>query len=143
MATYVAFLSFFMVYSSILNYLSGLSFYVKARGGIGIDYTNFMLRSALNGARRICGKGRGKSPGIFPKDLLCIFSRLRMCKINDLVFWCALTVAFRCLLRASNYCKSRHALICSDISFVKEGIIVRICRETTSKMVAPLITKQE
>ena len=131
--TYVAFLSFFMIYSSILNYLSGLTFYLKSRGKTGVDYSNFLVRSALSGARRMCGKGRGKSPGIFPKDLLCIFSKLNMCKVNDMVFWCALTLAFRCLLRASNYCKSRHTLLCSDVSFVKEGIIIRICSSKTNQ----------
>ena len=78
------------------------------------------MRSALNGARRVCGKGRGRSLGIFPKDLLVIFEKLNMSSVNDLVFRCALTPAFRCLLRASNYCNSRHALKVSDVLFVKD-----------------------
>ena len=132
-STYIAFLSFFVVYSTILNYLSGLCFYLKARGKSGIDYSNFVVRSALNGARRMCGKGRGKSPGLFPKDLLSVYAKLNMCRVNDVVFWCALTLAFRCLLRASNYCKSRHALLCSDLCFVKDGIIVKICSSKTNQ----------
>ena len=132
-STYIAFLSFFMVYSSILNYLSGLSFYLKARGKSGIDYSNFVIRSALDGARRMCGKGKGKSPCLFPKDLMTIFVSLNMCRINDMVFWCAVSLAFRCLLRASNYCKSRHSLRCSDVVFVENGIIVKICSSKTNQ----------
>ena len=67
-STYIAFLSFLMVYSSILKYISGLCFYLKARGRAGIDNSDFVIRSALNGAGRMSGKGRGKSPGIFSKD---------------------------------------------------------------------------
>ena len=132
-STYVAYLSFFLVYSSILNYLSGLSFYLKSRGKDGIDFTNFCIRSALNGARRLCGKGRGKSTGLFPNDLLCIFNKLDMSNFNDLVLWSALTLAFRCLLRASNYCKSRHSLRVDDLLFVKQGIVVRIRSSKTNQ----------
>ena len=132
-STYVAYLSFFLVYSSILNYLSGLSFYLKSRGKDGIDFTNFCIRSALNGARRMCGKGRGKSTGLFPKDLLCIFAKLDMSIFNNLVFWAATTLAFRCLLRASNYCKSRHSLMVDDLLFVKEGIVVKISSSKTNQ----------
>ena len=133
MATYIAFLSIFMVYSSILNYLSGLSHYLKSRGSQGVDFSNHFIRSALNGAREICGKGRGKSPGIFPKDMLLMFSMLNMCNVNDMVFWCALTLAFRCLLRISNYCKLRHALRVSGVVSVKDGIIIKIRSSKTNQ----------
>ena len=132
-ATYVAYLSFFLVYSSILNYLSGLSHYLKSRGKEGINFSDFCTRSALNGARRMCAKGRGKSAGIFPKELLAIFNKLNMLEINHLVFWTALTLAFRCLLRASNYCKSRHSLLVKDLSFVMHGVVVRINSSKTNQ----------
>ena len=131
--TYVAYLSFFLVYSSILNYLSGLSYYLKSRGQQGLDFTNFHIRSALNGARRLCGKGRGKSVGIFPQDLLNILNRLDMSKINHLLFWSALCLAFRSLLRASNYCKSRHALKVNDLLFVKQGLILNVRSSKTNQ----------
>ena len=132
-ATYIAYLSFFLVYSSILNYLSGLSHYLKSRGKDGIDFTNFCVRSALNGARRMCGKGRGKSVGLFPKDLLNIFGKLDFCDYNHLVFWSAVTLAFRCLLRASNYCDSRHSIKVDDILFVRNGIVVKIRSSKTNQ----------
>ena len=62
-----------------------------------------------------------------------MFSKLNMCQVNDFVFWVAVTVAFRCLLRASNYCKSCHSLLCSDIMFVKDGVIVKICSSKTTE----------
>ena len=119
-------MSFFLTYSSVLNYLSGLSHYLKSRGKQGVDFANFFVRSSLNGARRMCHKGRGKAPGIFPDDLLNIFKELDFSSINDFVFWSAVTLAFRCLLRASNYCKSVHCLIVRDVLFVKDGIVLRI-----------------
>ena len=132
-ATYVAYLSFFLVYWSILNYLSGLSYYLKARGHQGLDFTIFAIRQSLSGARRMCGKGRGKSVGLFPNDLLNIFETLDLTKCNHLVFWSALTLAFRCLLRASDYCYSRHAVRISDLKLVKDGLIVLIRSSKTNQ----------
>ena len=86
-ATFIAYLSFFMIYSSIVNYLSGLSYYLKSRVKQGIDVTDFGIRSTLTGARRMCGKGRGKSVGIFPEDMLDIFSKLAVFEIK--VLFCA------------------------------------------------------
>ena len=131
--TYIAFLSFFMTYSSISNYLSGLSHYLKARGRQGVDYANFTIRSSLNGARRICQKGRGKAPGIFPKDLLDIVMELNMSNVNDLVFWAALTLAFRCLLWVSNYCKSRHCILIMDLNFSNIGMVVNLLSSKTNQ----------
>ena len=132
-ATYIAYLSFFMIYSSMLNYLSGLSYYLKSRGKQGVDFTNFCIRSALSGARRLCGKGRGKSVGIFRNDLLSIYNRLNFSKCNHLVFWSALTLAFRCLLRASNYCYSRHTVLVCDLKFTAQGMIVCIRSSKTNQ----------
>ena len=132
-ATYIAYLSFFLVYSSILNYLSGLSFYLKSRGRTGVDFTNFCVRTALNGARRICGKGRGKSVGLFPKDLLEIFKKLDVNDFNHLVFWSALCLAFRSLLRSSNYCSSRHTLNVNDVRFCDQGIVLKIRSSKTNQ----------
>ena len=98
-----------------------------------MDYTDFCIRSALNGARRLCGKGRGKSVELFPNDLLFIFAELDLSITNHLVFWTAVTLAFRCLLSASNYCKSRHDLRVDDIKFTLEGIVVMICSSKTNQ----------
>ena len=122
-----------MAYSSILNYLSGLSHYLKSRGKQGVDLTNFCVRASLNGARRLCSKGRGKAPGIFPADLQDIFGKLDMSTVNDLVFWSAMTLAFRCLLRASNYCQSRHCVRVKDFLYVEGGAIVRLVSSKTNQ----------
>ena len=58
---------------------------------------------------------------------------LDMTKVNDLVFWAAATLAFRCLLRASNYCKSRHCLRVMDLVFNKDGVIVKILSSKTNQ----------
>ena len=44
-----------------------------------------------------------------------------------------MTLAFRCLLRASNYCKSVHSLPVKDIVFVENGIVVKIQSSKTNQ----------
>ena len=98
-----------------------------------MDFTNFCIRASLNGARRLCKKGKGKATGIFPDDLVNIFMELSMSNINDLVFWSAVTLAFRCLLRASNYCHSRHCVRIKDFVFVEGGVVVKILSSKTNQ----------
>ena len=110
-----------------------LSFYLKLRGRKAVDFTNFTIRTALNGARRICAKGRGKSGGLFPQDLLLIFKKIDVRNVNHLIFWAALCFAFRSLLRSSNYCFSRHTMRVRDVIFVKHGIVLKVKSSKTNQ----------
>ena len=62
-----------------------------------------------------------------------MFSKLDLLKINHLVFWTAVTLVFRCLLRASNYCSSRHSIKVRDLVFVSNGIVVKIPSSKTNQ----------
>ena len=57
---YIAYLSFWMVFGSITNYLSGLNYFLKTNGKASINYSNFFIKRALLGLRRLSAKGRGK-----------------------------------------------------------------------------------
>ena len=83
---YIAYLTFFIVFSSISNYLSGLSHFLKSNGQPGVDYTDFKIRQILRGARRTCPKGRGKARAILPDDLMKMFLCIDIPSLDDLVF---------------------------------------------------------
>ena len=129
---YIAYLSFWLVFGSITNYLSGLNYFLRAHSGATIDYSNFFIRRALMGLRRISGKGRGKARPLFPQDLLKLFSVIDVKIFNDLVFWSAITLAYRCLFRSSNICGS-HAVKIRDILFNSRGVRVTVRSSKTNQ----------
>ena len=137
---YIAYLSFFLVYSSITGYISGLSHFLKTNGQPGIDYSNFKIKQALRGARRTCLKGRGRAKPLFPEQLLILFRSLNLLLLDDLTFWSALTLAFRALLRISNLCGKLHGLRFRDLSF-KEGVLYLYVKSSKTNQFSEYLTR--
>ena len=137
---YIAYLTFFLVYSSIAGYISGLSHFLKSNGLDGIDYKNFKIKEAMRGAKRTCPKGRGKAKALFPMDLLRISGCLNLLLLDDVVFWGAITLAFRALLRISNICGEIHGIKFKDISFVGETVYLTI-RSSKTNQFAEYVSK--
>ena len=128
-----------MVHSSVVNYLSGLTGFLKANGSPGVDYWDFNIKLAHKGLRRISAGGRGKARAIFPVDLMKMFNVLNMDSYNNLLFWCAVTLGYRCLLRNSNICGA-HALKIADVEFSVDGIIVHVESSKTNQFGDPTRT---
>ena len=57
---YVAYPSFFLVFSSISNYVSGLSHFLKSNGQPGVDYANFKIKQVLRGSEGNAPRDVGK-----------------------------------------------------------------------------------
>ena len=129
---YIAYLSFWMIYSSVTNYLSAVCNLLKSHGGFGIDYSDYSIKSALRGLRRVSAKGRGKARALFPRDLLQLFNVLDVSLYDDLLFWSAVTLAYRCLFRSSNVC-GPHALKRCNVKFTVEGMTVRVVSSKTDQ----------
>lgn len=50
---------------------------------------------------------------------------------NDFVFWCAVVLAFRGLLRKSSVCKGENNLLRSDVQFFSWGLLISIRKSKT------------
>ena len=122
-----------MVFSSISNYLSGLSHFLKSNGQPGVDYSDFKIKQILRGARRTCPKGRGQAKAILPDDLMKMYLCIDILSIDDLVFWGAVALAFRALLRASNICGRIHGVKIVDLIFVGEDLHVMVKTSKTNQ----------
>ena len=129
---YIAYLSFWMVYTSVINYMSCVSNFLKANGSRGIDYSDFHIKQALRGLRRLSSGGRGKARPLFPDDLRLLFNVLNLNLYDDLLFWSAVTLCYRCLFRISNLC-GVHALMVSHVKFTGEGLTVEVASSKTNQ----------
>ena len=107
-----------MVYTSVVNFLSCVSNFLKANGSKGIDYMDFHIKQALRGLRRLSSVGWGKVRPLFPDDLRLLFYVLDMNLYDNLLFWSAVTLCYRCLLGISNLW-GIHALMISHVKFTR------------------------
>lgn len=71
------------------------------------------------------------SDPLLPEHLKLIFPNLRFNKLEDLIFWCALCLSFRCLLRKCHFTLSPHMLMRSHIEFTSYGMMVNIVSSKT------------
>ena len=129
---YIAYLSFWMVYASVVNYLAGVNNFLRAHRAISIDYTDYHIKRALRGLRKVSAKGRGKARPLFPQDLLRMFGVLDLSKGYDLLFWSAVTLGYRCLFRISNLC-GPHALRACNVKFVSKGLVIYVTSSKTNQ----------
>lgn len=121
---YITYLTSQVAYSTICNYLSGvwslhsyLGFDTPAKG-------TFLVSCALRGARRLLGDSVFASEPLSPEQLILIYGTLDHSSDDDLLFWTATVLAYRCLLRKSHYTSSNHMLQLKDIEFTSYGICV-------------------
>ena len=130
---YIAYLSFIVVFATISNYLSGVSHFLKSNGQKGIDYTNYKIKQALRGAKRLSLPGKGQARPLYPGELLLMFGCLNLLSLDDVAFWAAVTLGYRALLRVSNICGKTHAIRFKDISFADDVLSVNILTSKTNQ----------
>ena len=130
---YIAYLTFFVVFSSISTYISGLSHFFKSNGQPGVDYSDFKIMQILLGARRTCPNGRGQALALLPDGLMKMYYCIDILLIDDLVFWCDVVLAFRALLRASNMCGDVHGVRVKDLLFVDDNMHVMVRTSKTNQ----------
>lgn len=121
---YIAYLSSQVAYSTICNYISGvwslhsyLGYPAQAKG-------TFLVTCALRGARRLLGDSVFASEPLSPEQLLRIYHTLDHSNNEDLLFWSATVLAYRCLLRKSHYTNSNHMLQFDDVEFTTYGVCI-------------------
>ena len=120
---YASFLSAFMAPSSISNYLSALWSHHR---GLGLDShaSDYRLQQTLKGIRRL---------GPFStEEFRSKYVTLNTILPHDLVFWAAVTLAYRSLLRKCHYTPSPHSVlrVCSVLFDYRVETEISICLET-------------
>ena len=75
-ALYATWLARSLSYRSILNYLSGLNYFLKQNGSAGIAYEDYIVAATLKGIKRGKGDVPRRAPPILPPMMLRIFEHL-------------------------------------------------------------------
>ena len=118
---------------SIRNYMSAIWYYHKMHG-LPEFSSDFLLKQTLNGIERtLCNREKlGKYP-ITVDDLLAMHTLLDMSVTEDCIFWIAVIMCFRGLLRKSHVTCSPHALNVCDVRISPECIKLRIKSSKTDQ----------
>ena len=129
-ALYAVWLARTLKYTSVLNYLSGLNFFLRSEGSEPIDYKNFEMASTLKGIRRELGCHPKQATPLLPNMLRQIFAGLTPSE-GHTAWRAAVLCSFRALLRKCQVTASESALRRSDFSFRPWGMLVRVRRSKT------------
>ena len=112
-------------YSSIMNYLSGLNYYLHQHGCEDLDYSDFVLECTLQGIKRTLGNALRQAIPILPSMLRSIFSFLRDSPGHN-AWRAAILCCFRGLLRKSQVTQSDASLRQKDFQFCSWGLLINI-----------------
>ena len=121
-----------MAPSSVSNYISAL--WTHHRGvGLESHASDYRLQQTLKGIKRLGRSGRATRHPLSLEDLKSIFTTINTLLPLDLVFWSAVTLAYRSLLRKSHYTPSPHALHWRDISIYPDHLVILIPSSKTNQ----------
>ena len=122
---YASFFCDFMSHASIANYLSALWTHHRLLG-LPTQQDDFRLHQTLRGICRLGRPGREPRHPLSLEYLHAVFTRVNTYIPSDLMFWSALTLAFRALLRKSHYTASPHTLFWKNISLYPDHLVLTI-----------------
>lgn len=118
---YIAFMARRFKYVTILNYVSAVRTLDKLHWFPSPPPEDFLVKSTLQGTRRLLGDTCFSSDPILLEQLYLMYATLNMEKIDDLVLWTLIVLCFRGLLRKSNVCMVQSCLLHSDLEFIRGG----------------------
>ena len=110
----------------MLNYLSGLNFFLRQHGAGEINYNDYIVKSTLKGIRRQKGDIVRQASPLLPSMLLCIFALLTL-NPGHVAWRAAMLCSFRALLRKSQVTLSDSSPLREDCSFHNRGMLIRVC----------------
>lgn len=126
MCLYITFLTDSLKYSTICNYISAIWSLHDFAGVHPPAKGSFLVKCTLMGARRLLGDAVLSADPLLPDDLYMLYSHLCKTKMFDLVFWAAVCLMFRCLLRVGHVTKSDHTIHRNDVVFTSYGFCLTI-----------------
>ena len=130
-ATYLAEDNFAPV--SVRNYVSAVWYQQKMLGFKDFS-DDFVLRQTLNGIERSFNNPDklGRYP-FSPADILGIRAGLDLTVHNDIIFWIAVILGYRCLLRICHVTLSQHNIGVGSLSLMEGYILIRIRTSKTDQ----------
>ena len=129
-ALYAAWLARSLKYRSVINYLSGLSQFLRRSGFGGIAYDDFIIKATLRGIRRVKGDAPRQAHPLLPGMLLKIF-RVMTGRPGHVAWRAAVLCSFRGLLRKSQVTMSDSALLRRDFGIYDWGMIITVRKSKT------------
>ena len=129
---YAALLSEWMTPASIVNYLSAV-WHRQQVLGYESHATNFIVQQTIRGLRRCFARPSSSRSPISVDNLKDLYSFFNMLLPSDLVFWAAVTLAFRALLRKCHYTVSSHSLQWSDVHLYPDHLVLTIRSSKTDQ----------
>ena len=121
---YITHLTKTVSFVTIKNYVSSVWVLHDCEGVSHVDPEHFQIKSTMAGAKRVLGNATRQVDPLLPADMLQLFKALDMRVWADFVFWCALILCYRCLLRVSHVAVSPHTLRVKDLYFWPGGMDV-------------------
>lgn len=128
---YIAYMAHTFRYVSIVNYVSAVRGLHRWFGYAPPPTDCFLINATLAGARRLLGDTQFSSDPLLPSHLRTFRSILNLSLDDDFVFWCAVNLAFRGLLRKSSVCKGPQNLRRCDIEFFDWGRVISLHKSKT------------
>ena len=132
LARYVAFLTYKLKYTSIINYLTVVRL-VHLEAGLDNPVSTYYMKTIQKGTRRLLGDTASPKLPVTPDILLGIRSFLDFTTSFDTAFWAACLVAFYSFFRKSNLLPDTMLAFCPDkqlsrhnISFNIEGAVIKV-----------------
>ena len=117
---------------SIRNYISAVWYYQKLKG-FEDHSTDYMLKMTLDGIERVNFTSSTVRYPMTTTDMLVIYSLLDMNMYVDKIFWLAILIAFRAVLRISHVTKSVHSLKLNDVKVTKDYVRFKISSSKTDQ----------
>ena len=129
-ALYITYMARRLSASSIRNYVSGLSYFLKCEGSPAVDYQDFTVIRAMAGASRKLGEAVRQAAPLLPAQLKVMLGFLSDAPVHVL-FKAAILTSFRALLRKQNVTDSDATLKRRDFQFFKWGMIISVGKSKT------------
>ena len=124
-----------MAPNSVLNYISGLWSHHRTLN-FETFQDDYRPGQTLRGIRRLGCSNRPPRRPLSLEEVKSMFSLINTLDPYDLVFWSALTLAYRALLRKSHYTLSPDVLHWRDVSLYPDHIIIVLNSSKTNQFSA-------
>lgn len=121
-----------MCYTSVVNYLQGVILGHKFKGYPPPSVSSDEVKLALLGLKNDSELSVPRDP-VTLTHLKLIFSCLNVKDKSQLMFWAAILLLFRSLLRVSHITSSPHCLCVSDIEWVGDGLVLKVYSSKSMK----------
>lgn len=123
---YVTYLSSQVKYKTICNYISALWALHNWFGFPPVAKDSFLVKCTMQGAHRLLGDATLSADPLLPEDLVRVYRTLNYKDLHDLVFWAALCLGYRCLLRKGHFTSSPHTILRKHVEFTDYGLCLRL-----------------